>query len=482
MKFLYFNADWVILLFLFFLFISKHLSQHIIFSYPYDKAENNIFYTYIIMFQGIDRNAFKETGDFEFSIELNQTHSISVNMEFTKIMTNKIDIYTNLHKHILVFSPYFPILLFDINVTHYINKEIHNIYTGFFDYQIFYVLIEEKYIKNEEKNKINLTVYLKDRPKFRFIYEDDIPVDLDQIINNYFNKEFGNKYFPKLTVLLKMHLDNAYEKVYQENPPVTITTAPFLFRRSMSINLSTFTYFSQDITGKRERVLFYYSGNIGNIVDYSSYNDHSDSRYFIENFKGLHKDKLQIFFNYQIINEIIQNFKKNDIIFMLNSTNMPFQDIKMNIGYLKTFIDQISFKYSSNTEFYINSTIKEVNLVKSSNGIAILENNIFVKGENNSILTFNTTLYLSINYHDAYSAVNLCVGLKNITIDFITARYKILEIDKFQHEAKRWIIALFDGKEQCIFKDDINLFANIKFIEGKTAGKNGLFILGEASE
>ena len=480
MKFLYFNADLVLLLFLLFIFIRKNFAQHIIFSYPYDKAEKNILFTYKAMFQKINREVFGENADFEFSIELNETDSINATMEFTKVMTNLIDIYTNLHKHILVFAPYYPILLFDFNITYYSGNEIIQ-YTAFLNYQIFYLLIEENLNKDAEKNSINLTVYIKDKPKYRFIYEDTIPFEVEQAINNYFNSEFGNKYFPQFTELLKMYLDRTYKLVYESYKPFAITTAPFLFEKPMSIELSTFTYFSQDITGKRERVLFYYSGNVGDVIDYNSFNDHSDCKFFIQNLGTLYKDKLQIFFNYQIITEILQNFQQEHTVFMLNSTNKPFKDIKMNVAYLRTFVDQIGFIYSSYTEFYINSTIKEVILVKNTNGIVVLESNIYIN-DTDLILTFNSTLELSINYTVTYSAINLCIRPNIITLDFITARFKILELDKFQDEVKSWIMALFEGKEKCIFKNDINLFAYVKFIEFKFAGKKGLFIIGEVRE
>ena len=150
----------------------------------------------------------------------------------------------------------------------------------------------------------------------------------------------------------------------------------------------------------------------------------------------------------------------------------------MNVDYLKNFLLKINYDYSPGTLFEIHSNITQVEYLTKNITQIQLTNSMIIN--NTKIMTFFSSLNITLRYDSEFSEINICIShLNEVEIKIEQCNYKIMELKKLREEIKKWIREIFTSSKICIFKENINLYKYLKIIEEIRPGENGIFVIGE---
>ena len=457
--------------------IENYYSQLIVSSFPYECIFNQsaAFYNTILK----DFN-FTFDGNKNFSYQINETTRAEIELKPNySDKTNSVSKYSNYDKQMMVISPNYFIIYNEITVT--IKSTSGSITTsvdGNFNYHIFYMMFHENYKVNEDgTHLIDFDVELKIRNKDSIIILHSLN-EIAEEIKNYLSSKVRELYIDSFKEQLKNRLNQGYQQIVSSFHPFTFQTASFLLEQTMQIGINQFMYFSKDVTKKKERILSYYSGNISDQLDYNASEDHKNEEFFISNKESKYTNKGMFFFNYKIIKELIDEIKKKNLSFQLTQDSNPFKDKIMNVDYLKNFLLKINYDYSPGTLFEIHSNITQVEYLTKNITQIQLTNSMIIN--NTKIMTFFSSLNITLRYDSEFSEINICIShLNEVEIKIEQCNYKIMELKKLREEIKKWIREIFTSSKICIFKENINLYKYLKIIEEIRPGENGIFVIGE---
>ena len=265
----------------------------------------------------------------------------------------------------------------------------------------------------------------------------------------------------------KIDVVKYYQDFYSKKKAFSLTTSKFLDSKTVPINLNRFVGFCEDVVGKAENALCYYSGEVKE--------DKKDkSKAPIGNEKFMNPaGTYNMFINYDLVNSVIAQILEEGLtekIFDKNSVSKKLS-FDFTAASLKIYFDNLN-DYSDKDEFKVKITINELT---TSN---VKFNANFQIGDKADVFSLDIILKLQLKLSLKKNIkLNLCLAKAECSdIQIKTGDIKI----KDENKLKELIVEPFDYDKVplCLDNGNINFRDYYALISNAYLANEGIYIEG----
>jgi len=419
-------------LFLILSILNLSISQNIITSWHYDKVQ-------MYDLQKIGNILSSQIMEKVTSLPSFSEDSIQItNLKLIGVQHSLYDSYFNFKTGLLLFTPNKVTLSFNFTYTSQSGSG-----SASFDLKINILKMRLTNVKQDQTQKVEVSMFSKEEDYNVFEISDKaLLARVRTVLYNGFESNHILK-----DISSKIDLVKYYQDFYKDKKSLDFETSTFLDSKKISVNFNRFVGFCEDVTGKAESALCYYSGE----VDGEEKTDKTSIPTSNENFVNP-QDTYNTFINIDLLNNIMnkllkdglseKTFNKDSVVKTLSydftvgslkkylsgldsyQDSQPFEaKVKINEFSTKKVKFTASFNLGDKTNVFsldIELEIKlKVSLLRSVRLNACLENakttQISVKDGGVSI-TNESGLKSAIEEAFDYDNVPLCLSNKGVTL------------------------------------------------------------------
>ena len=324
-------------------FINLSISQNIITSWHYDKVQMYDLQKIGTILSTQIKEKVKKLPDFTVD-----TLTIS-NLTLSDIQQSLYDSYLNFNTGLLLFTPNKVTLSFTFSYSTQGSSG-----SASFDLKINILKMRLTNNKQDQTQsvKINMVSTENDYSVFQ-ISDKEISAKVKTALYTGFE---NNKYLDRISS--EIDLISYYKDFYQKKNSMIFYSSSFLDSKQIIIAFNRFVGFCEDVTGKAESALCYYSGDF----EEADKTDKTKVPLSNEDFVNP-KDTYNTFINMDLINQIINKIMRGGITektFNQNSMSktLPYD---FTVGSLKNYFTGLD-KYGNSENFEVKVNINELNL------------------------------------------------------------------------------------------------------------------------
>ena len=417
-------------IFLIFSFINVSISQNIITSWHYDKVQMYDMQKIGTILSTQIKEKVSTLPDFtEEDIKIS-------NLKLSAIQQSLYDSYLNFNTGLLLFTPNKVTLSF--NFTYSAQGS-----SGSASFDLKIDILKIRLSNNKQDQTQSVTVNMASTEKDYSVFEipdKEIAAKVKTAIYKGFE---NNKYLEQISS--KIDLISYYKEFYQNKKSLNFETSSFLDSKQIIIAFNRFVGFCEDVTGKTESALCYYSGDFDEI-------DKTDkTKVPLSNEDFVYpKDTYNTFINIDLVNQIMNKVMKDGIsekTFNKDSTTktLPYD---FNVGSLKKYFGGLD-KYGNSETFEVKIKVNELNLKSAKFNAAFnigTDKNVFSLD-----IEFDNTLKIDITKS---VRINLCLeSIKNLKFSLASGSVTIED----ENGLKIAIEQTFGNAPLCISDNGITL-------------------------
>ena len=434
------------------LYLSK--SQNIITSWHYDKVQ---------MYDIQKIGTFLSTQIMEKVTTLPDftVDSIKIsNLKITGVQQSLYDSYLNFNTGLLLFTPNKVTLSFNFSYSSESGSGIAS-----FDLKIN--ILKMRLTNNKQDQTQSATISM-------FSTEDDFSVyeisdkTLSAKVRTALSKGFDNNNILDGQISSKIDLINYYKDFYKNKKSLTFETSSFFGSKKITVNFNRFIGFCEDITGKAQSALCYYSGDL----DQEDKTDKTTAPTSNDKFVTPN-DTYNTFINIDLYNKIIAKIikegiseKKLDKDSFLKSSTFDFTALNLK-------------KYFNGLDSYEDSETFEAKIkINDLNSKYVKFNAVFNIGNSKNVFSLDMEMDTTLKVEIIRNVrINICSeSFKNVKIFVKSGNVSINE----DSGIKKVIEELLDNFNEsvCLTDDGISLRDYYSIITNAYFQDEGIYLEG----
>ena len=359
------------------------LSQNIITSWHYDKVQMyDIQKVGSILSSQIKQKVISLPEFTEDSITI-------TNLKISDVQQSLYDSYLNLNSGLLLFTPNKVTIGFTFSYSAQSSSG-----SASFDLKVNILKIRTKNNKEDQTQTVTVSMFATENDFSVYEISDK---ELLAKVKAALYKGFENKNILDGYISSSIDLLNYYKDFYKNKKNLNFETSSFFGSKKITIKFDRFVGFCEDVTGKAESALCYYSGEI----DGEDKKDKTKAPINNENFINPN-DTFNTFINIDLYNKIVSKILKNGI---------SEKKYDLSASSLKKYFNGLN-SYENNESFEAKIKINELN------SKTIKLNAAFNIGKSNDLFSMDieadTTLKVDIIKN---VRINVCLdSVKNVKI------------------------------------------------------------------
>ena len=449
-----FNFNQLISIILFISILNCLYSQNIITSWHYDKVQMYELETIGDIFT--DDN-FKDVTFDDFTED-----SIDIkNLKISSVHHSLYDSYLNFKLGLLLFSPN------KISFSFTFEYDYDGINANAtFDLKISMIKMRLKNNKEEQTQTVNISCEYSDSDFSVYDISDKIIAEKVQLA---LYKGFQRLNFVQGNILSKVNLIEQYKNRLSKKSDFILKTSTLLDNKKISIKLNRFLGFCEDIRGKKENALCYYSGELENEED-----KEDRSKVPLNNQDFMNSTEYNVFININLLNKIIKKITQAGIKEKIYDKNVPKKSLSYDfkISSLKKYFNGLD-TFDDNTDFFTEIKIIEFDTKTAKFNVA------FNIGDQSNVFAIDITMNFALEFSLKKNVrLNLCItsisGIKaNISSGTITIKDETGLINAINES--------FDFKNYplCLSDDGVSFKDYYAKISKATAFDEGYYLSGK---
>ena len=419
------------------------LSQNIITSWHYDKVQMYDIQKVGTILSSQIKQKVTSLPDFtEDSIKI-------TNLTISDVQQSLYDSYLNLNSGLLLFTPNKVTIGFTFSYSAQSSSG-----SASFDLKVNILKIRTKNNKEDQTQTVTVSMFATENDFSVYEISDK---ELLAKIQATLYKGFENNNILDGYISSSIDLLNYYKDFYKNKKNLNFETSSFFGSKKISIKFDRFVGFCEDVTGKAESALCYYSGEI----DGEDKKDKTKVPINNENFINPN-DTFNTFINIDLYNKIVSNILKDGI---------SEKKYDLSASSLKNYFNGLN-SYENNESFEAKIKINELN------SKIIKLNAAFNIGNSNDVFSMDiqadTTLKVDIIKN---VRINICLdGIKNVKILAKSGNVAIND----ESGLKKYIEELFNNANEsiCLSDDGISLRDYYSVITKAYCQDEGIYLEG----
>ena len=433
----------IISIFIIFANLNISLSQNIITSWHYDKVQMyDIQKVGSILSSQIKQKVTSLPEFTEDSIKI-------TNLKISDVQQSLYDSYLNLNSGLLLFTPNKVTIGFTFSYSAQSSSG-----SASFDLKVNILKIRTKNNKEDQTQTVTVSMFATENDFSVYEISDK---ELLAKVKTALYKGFENNNILDGYISSSIDLLNYYKDFYKNKKNLNFETSSFFGSKKITIKFDRFVGFCEDVTGKAESALCYYSGEI----DGEDKKDKTKAPINNENFINPN-DTFNTFINIDLYNKIVSRILKDGI---------SEKKYDLSASSLKKYFNGLN-SYENNESFEAKIKINELN------SKIIKLNAAFNIGNSNDVFSMDiqadTTLKVDIIKN---VRINICLdGIKNVKI---LAKSGNLAIND-ELGLKNYIAELFNNANEsiCLSDDGISLRDYYSVITKAYCQDEGIYLEG----
>ena len=451
-------------------------SQLIITSAPYDKTSLRISNEYV---ESLKATIPPKLKDLQYSgmVSVAQGHNINISsFTFDSIsFAENISAYANFNLSSIVFAPDQLTLTFDF--TYEIDS--HGLKNGKLSAKIFYIHIQEQSVTNEITPNVIVEFKENRKTSYTLLSSEETDDLYKQYLIETIKNQFNNKNYKTIQTINDFINENVQSR---QGFPIVGSSA--LGSLNGEVKMDTFIEFCKDVTGAKENVICFYSGNYASETTL----DVASNAYEDESFvKGVSpkNTKMKMFVNKILFEDFIKDAISKKINYNLTNTNKPESFNKtLDITYLAEMFHGVeTHGFSMNNLFEVSVELISAELEKSN--ILSFKLNAKIRGKNANqeaveVATLEVTGKFELKVETEIAKVNLCATkINEINVNVIEQITDSYEQDILNQEITKLISDCITDGYVCMFESKLNFRDYFKLIEESKIKTYGYYLQGE---
>ena len=429
-------------------------SQNIITSWHYDKVQMYDIQKIGSIISSQIKQKVNSLPDFtEDSIKV-------TNLTISEVQQSLYDSYLNLNSGLLLFTPNKVIIGFTFSYSAQNDSG-----SASFDLKINILKIRIKNNKEDQTQSVIVSMFATEND---FSVYEIADKDLLAKIKTALYKGFENNNILDGYISPTIDLLQYYKDFYKNKQSLEFVTSSFFGSKQIKVKFDRFVGFCEDVTGKAESALCYYSGDL----DEEDKKDKTKVPINNENFVNPN-DTFNTFINIDLYNKIVSNILKDGIsekIFkkgsLMNSNSYDF-----TIKSLKKYFNGLNL-YEDNESFEAKIKIKELNSKK------IKLNAAFNIGNSNDAFSMDIQMDATLKVDIIKNVrINICLdSVKNVEILEKSGNVSIID----ESGLKKAIEESFNNANEstCLTDDGISLRDYYSIITKANIQDEGIYLEG----
>ena len=228
--------------------LNIYISQNIITSWHYDKVQMYDIQKIGAILSSQIKQKVTSLPDFtEDSIRI-------TNLKISNVQQSLYDSYLNFNTGLLLFTPNKVTLSFTFSYSGQSSSG-----SASFDLKINILKIRIKNNKEDQTQSVTISMFSKESD---FTVYEIADKDFLEKVKTALYKGFDNNNILDEQISSKIDLLNYYKDFYNNKKSLNFETSSFFGSKKITINFNRFLGFCEDVTGKAESALCYYSGEI----------------------------------------------------------------------------------------------------------------------------------------------------------------------------------------------------------------------------
>ena len=464
-----------------FLFPCLITSQLIITSAPYDKTSLRISNEYVDSLKATIPAKLKDL-TYAGMVSVTQGHNVNINsFTFDSIsFSDNISAYANFNLGSIVFAPDQLTLTFDFTY----EIDYQGVKNGKLSAKIFYIHIQEQSVTNQITP--NVIVEFKENKKtgYTLVSSEETDDLYKQYLIETIKNQFNNKNYKNIQTCFQETINAFISENVQARQGFPIVGSLALGSSVGEVKMNTFIEFCKDVTGDKENVICYYSGNYANEttldVETNAYEDES----FV---KGVSpkNTKMKMFVNTIVFEDFIKDAISKKINYTLTNTNKPKSFNKtLDISYLAEMFRGVeNHGFSMNNLFEVEVEVVSAQFESSKEIAFTLNAKISGKNANQETIKVATLEILGkfeMTVETDIAKVNLCAtNIHDISFKVIEQITESYEESVINLEITKLISDCITDGYVCLFENRLNFRDYFKLIEESKVGTYGYYLQGE---
>ena len=456
-------------------------SQLIITSAPYDKTSLRISNEYV---ESLKATIPPKLKDLQYSgmVSVAQGHNINISsFTFDSItFAENISAYANFNLSSIVFAPDQLTLTFDF--TYEIDS--HGLKNGKLSAKIFYIHIQEQSVTNEITPNVIVEFKENRKTSYTLLSSEETDDLYKQYLIETIKNQFNNKNYKTIQTCFQETINDFINENVQSRQGFPIVGSRALGSLDGEVKMDTFIEFCKDVTGAKENVICFYSGNYASEttldVESNAYEDES----FV---KGVSpkNTKMKMFVNKILFEDFIKDAISKKINYDLTNTNKPESFNKtLDITYLAEMFHGVeTHGFSMNNLFEVSVELVSAEFEKAD--ILSFKLNTKIRGKNANqeaveVATLELTGKFEMKVETEIAKVNLCASkINEINVNVIEQITDSYEQDILNQEITKLISACITDGYVCMFESKLNFRDYFKLIEESKIKTYGYYLQGE---
>ena len=313
------------------------------------------------------------------------------NLKLLGVQHSLYDSYLNFNTGLLLFTPNKVTLSFNFTYSSQSGSG-----TASFDLKINILKMRLTNNKQDQTQKVDVSMFSKEEDYNVFeIPDKTLLANVRTALYNGFEKNNILK-----DISSKIDLVTYYQDFYKAKKSLDFETSTFLDSKKISINFNRFVGFCEDVTGKAESALCYYSGEI----DGEDKTDKTKVTTSNENFVNP-QDTYNTFINIDLLNNIINKLLKDGLAEKTFNKDSVVKTLSYDftVGSLKKFLSGLD-GYQTSDIFEAKVKINEL----STKGVKFTAN--FNIGDKSNVFSLDVELEIKLKVSLARSVrLNACL-------------------------------------------------------------------------
>ena len=434
--------------------LNIYISQNIITSWHYDKVQMYDIQKIGAILSSQIKQKVTSLPDFtEDSIRI-------TNLKISNVQQSLYDSYLNFNTGLLLFTPNKVTLSFTFSYSGQSSSG-----SASFDLKINILKIRIKNNKEDQTQSVTISMFSKESD---FTVYEIADKDLLEKVKTALYKGFDNNNILDEQISSKIDILNYYKDFYNNKKSLNFETSSFFGSKKITINFNRFLGFCEDVTGKAESALCYYSGEI----DGEDKKDKTKAP--INNEKFVNPNgTFNTFINIDLYNKIVANILKEGIsekTFKKDSLSKSLS-FDFTVSSLKNYFKGLN-SYENNETFEAKIKINELNSKKMK------LNAVFNIGNSNDVFSLDIQMDTNLKVEIIRNVrLNICLdNVKNIRICVKSGNVFIIDESGLQKAIEESFINSNESK--CLSDDGISLRDYYSIITNAYCQDEGIYLEG----
>ena len=383
-----------------------------------------------------------------------------INLKISSVQQSLYDSYLNFNTGLLLFTPNKVTLSFTFSYSAQSTSG-----SASFDLKINILKIRLSNNKEDQTQSIQISMFSKEEDFNVYEISDK---DLLAKVKTALYKGFENNFILEGQISSKIDLLTFYQDFYKNKKSLQFQTSSFFGSKQIIVTFNRFIGFCEDVTGKSESALCYYSGE----VDGEEKKDKTNVPLNNENFVNPN-GTFNTFINIDLYNKIIINIAKEGLLEKTFNKNSIKKDLSYDftVSSLKKFFKGLD-NNGNDEVFEAKIKIDELNSKSSKFNVA------FNLGNSKNVFSLDVEADVVLNVNIIKNVrINICLeSIKNLKVSIKSENISISDESGLKKAIEESFVSI--NEQKCLTDDGISLRDYYSIITKAYFQDEGIYIEG----